>query len=171
MSSLIFLQIISPWHRRSFWALLRRSHLGPEHTMFLTQFLPTHANPRAATRVLTWALKRGWTSPARWHVPASRNLSGVHEWSSDPCAESLYCFYSAVKTWDSLSRSLKRVGGNFWELWEEGDTLTCVTADPVGLLLAAISGGHHVPPSQGSGSAMGWDCGWSLSPRPTAAAC
>lgn len=38
--------------------------------------------------------------------------------------------------------------------------LCCVTAGPVGLLLAAISGGHHVPDSQGTGSAMGWDCGW-----------
>lgn len=65
MKSLIFLQIISPWHRRSFWALLRRSHLGPEHTMLLTQFLPTHANPRAATRVLTWALKKRMNLPCQ----------------------------------------------------------------------------------------------------------
>lgn len=144
MKSLILLQITSPWHWRSSWALLRRSHFGPGHRLpgthcVLTQFLTIHANPRTATWALTWALKRGWTSPNKWHVPASRNLCGVQEQFSDSCAVSLYSLW--CKNMGQLCRSLKKGGREFlgadvlagkrvihWLL------LCCVTAGPGGLL-------------------------------------
>lgn len=101
MKILIFLQITSPWDWRSFWALLRGFHLGAEHRLPTTHCVPNTIpdNPcksPAATWVLTWALKRGWTSPNRWHVPASKNLCGVHEQFSDPCAVSIYSLWCKI---------------------------------------------------------------------------
>lgn len=164
MKILIFLQITSPWDWRSFWALLRGFHLGAEHRLPTTHCVPNTIpdNPcksPTATWVLTWALKRGWTSPNRWHVPASKNLRGVMNHFVTP----VQCQFiaSGVKSWDSLVRSLKRVGGNFWCVrGEEGDTLTFVVlclcrswGFPAGNLW------RDVPDSQGSGSATRWDCG------------
>lgn len=163
MKILIFLQITSPWDWRSFWALLRGFHLGAEHRLPTTHCVPNTIpdNPcksPTATWVLTWALKRGWTSPNRWHVPASKNLCGVHEPFCDSCAVSLYSLWCKIM---GQFGSLKKVRGNFWCVrGEEGDTLTFVVlclcrswGFPAGNLW------RDVPNSQGSGSAKGWDCG------------
>lgn len=107
--------------------------------------------------------KRGWTSPNKWYVPASRNLCGVQEQFSDSCAVSLYSlWYKNMGQREQIpKREWEGISESWCVSWEEGDPLTFVVLCHCRSWgFAAISGGHHVPHSQGSGSVMGWDCGF-----------
>lgn len=125
---------------------------GCTHTP--ASFTCKHANPRTATQFLNWALRRGRTSPNKWHVPASRNLRDVQEPFSDYCIVSLAA--SSIKTCDSFRQIPNVAGREFLRMacqlgrgWYTHFCCAVITAGPmVSLLLAVICGGHHVPASK-----------------------